>query len=364
MKFHRTALFLLGLPIVLAVVFLLWPSPIQPVAWHPPKAPNLSDNLAVNQKLEAAEQLGLNHLNAAEDIAIDSQGTIFATDENRIAQLNPNNQSITTLVETKGQNLGLAWLNPKTLVVANQPLGLLLVDIHSKTIQPISNPTIHYANAVAVSADGSTVYFTDSSNRYYGEKWKYLYDLLEARPHGRLFAFDLKTGQFRQLLDQLYYPNGVALSPQENYLLVNETYRYRIRRFWLKGTKAGTSDIFADNLPGFPDGLSRDAQTGNYLAAMYTIRNPAIDWLHPHPWMKAQLAKLPRFIWPKPRHYGMVLVLNAQGQIIETLQDPQGKLFAISSARRIGSQLYIGTLHGGFVGRLNLKAAQLSAQQR
>jgi sugar lactone lactonase YvrE len=186
--------------------------------------------------------------------------------------------------------------------------------------------------------------------------------LLEAQPHGRLFAVDLKTGQFRQLADQLYYSNGVALSPQEDYLLVNETYRYRIRRVWLKGPKAGTTDIFADNLPGFPDGLSRDPQTDNYWAAMYTTRNPAIDMLHPHPWVKAQLAKLPRALWPKPKHFGMVVVLNPQGNIVDTLQDPSGTIFAVSSARRFGNQLYLGSLHGGFAGRLNLHTTELSAK--
>jgi sugar lactone lactonase YvrE len=258
--------------------------------------------------------------------------------------------------------LGLEWINPHVLAVANQPLGVLTVDTNTGKVTPIPNSTVHYANAMAVSQDGSTLYVSDSSDKYYGESWKYLYDLLEARPHGRLFAVDLKTGQFWQLADQLYYPNGVALSPQEDYVLVNETYRYRIRRIWLKGPHTGSSDIFADNLPGFPDGLSRDPQTGNYWAALYTIRNLAIDKLHPHPWIKAQLAKLPRELWPKPKHYGMVIVLNPQGNIVDTLQDPNGTIFAVSSARRIGNQLYLGSLHGGFAGRLNLHTTELSAK--
>jgi len=42
----------------------------------------------------------------------------------------------------------------------------------------------------------------------------------------------------------------------EKYLLINETGAGQIRRLWLKGALAGTSDVFVDGLPGAPDKLS------------------------------------------------------------------------------------------------------------
>lgn len=41
-------------------------------------------------------------------------------------------------------------------------------------------------------------------------------------------------------------------------------------RYWLKGPKQGTSDIFIDNLPGPPDGISiaEDGQT--YWVTIYS----------------------------------------------------------------------------------------------
>jgi sugar lactone lactonase YvrE len=255
----------------------------------------------------------------------------------------------------------LGWLNANTLIMANQPLGLFLVDITSKKSTRLHFPNIHYINAVAVDSQQGILYFTESSNRYYGEAWKYLYDLLEAKPYGSLYSYHLKTHRLTRLMNNLYYANGVALSPQKDYLLVNETYRYRIHRYWLTGTKAGTNDILIDNLPGFPDGLSLDAQTGHYWVALYTIRNPVLDWLHRSPFLKEQLAKLPRFLWPQPKHYGLILELSPQGHMMNTLQDPTGKIFAISSVRRVGSALYFGSLHGGFIGKYKLPETSVIA---
>ncbi len=42
-----------------------------------------------------------------------------------------------------------------------------------------------------------------------------------------------------------------VLAPDESYVLVADQFRYQIKRFWLKGEKAGQEDIFANNLPGF-----------------------------------------------------------------------------------------------------------------
>lgn len=41
-------------------------------------------------------------------------------------------------------------------------------------------------------------------------------------------------------------------------------------RYWLKGPKAGTSDVFMDNLPGPPDGISKAADGQNYWITIYS----------------------------------------------------------------------------------------------
>ena len=65
-----------------------------------------------------------------------------------------------------------------------------------------------------------------------------------------MIAYNPSSGQAKTLLDELYFANGVAISKNEDFVLINETYRYRIIRYWLKGPLQGQADIFIDNLPG------------------------------------------------------------------------------------------------------------------
>lgn len=136
--------------------------------------------------------------------------------------------------------------------------------------------------------------------------------------------------------------------------MINETYRYRIVRYWLKGPKAGTHDIFIDNLPGFPDNISSNRK-GIFWLALFTVRNEVVDKLHPFPFLKAQMSKLPKFFWPKPKPYGLILALNEQGAIIQSLHDPSGKyLKEITSAREYDGCLYLGSLHNDRIEKYKL----------
>ena len=62
--------------------------------------------------------------------------------------------------------------------------------------------------------------------------------------------------------------------------LVNETGSYRTLRYWLKGEKAGTSDIFADNLPSFPDNITFNGKD-RFWVAIYAPRTAIADTLAP-----------------------------------------------------------------------------------
>jgi sugar lactone lactonase YvrE len=355
MKKQSITMILAGFGMALAL-FLLWPSPIDPAGWTPPRSAGVWAALKPNHVFSHAERLAMSRVHASEDVLPDKDGSMIASDGERIVRLSADGRTLKTIARLGGQNLGLAWVDARTLAVANQPMGLFLLNTQTGGLRKLPAPNVRYPNGIVASPDGKMLYFTDSSDQYYGEPWKYMYDLLEARPHGRLFSLDLTAHRLTLLMDGLFYPNGIAISPQGDALLLNETYRYRIRRYWLKGPKSGSGDLFVENLPGFPDGLSRDDETGHYWVAMFTPRNNTADWLHRHPFLKSQLAKLPRFLWPRPRLYGMALVVSPEGKPVVRYEDPSGAINTLSSARKVGSMLYLGSLKGGFIGRLNLKA--------
>lgn len=87
-------------------------------------------------------------------------------------------------------------------------------------------------------------------------------------------------------------PYGVALSQNGDFVLVCETARYRITRYWLSGLSAGTSDVFVDNLPGFPDGASSNRK-GIFWVGLLGVRNALVDWPQWRPLLKMLLSFLP-----------------------------------------------------------------------
>ena len=343
-------------PAVLYV--LLAPSPIDAVAYTPEPGRPLDGVLAPDEALRSAELLARSHVLGPEDVAVDPYGRIYGGQaDGHIARLSADGETVEDFADTGGRPLGLAWSDPALrtfpLLVADAVQGLLSIgsggEITTLSTEAGSVP-FGFTDDLDVGPDG-TVYFSDASSVHGVDD--YLYDLLEARPYGRLLAFDPATSATTVLLDGLYFANGVAVSPQGDFVLVNETYRYRIRRYWLTGPRAGTSEIFLDRLPGYADGISSNG-TGTFWVAMFTVRNPLVEKrFHPRPFWKERLALLPRFLWPKPEPYGLVLGVDRDGEIVEALHDPGGeRVSEITSVEEVQGSLYLGTLHGDWIGRL------------
>lgn len=343
-----------GILSVFIVIFLLQAAPINPAPYTPPKSKKMTGVLAPNNLLQKAELLALGKINGPEEVTVDSHGRIYGgTQEGRIMRLLPDGK-LDIFAETQGRPLGIQFDNSKNLIVCDSYKGLISINPQGKikTLATSANGVpFKFTDALDISNDG-TIYFTDASSKY-GQN-EYLYDLFESKPNGRFLSYDPAIGKVKVLLKNLYFANGVALSQQEDFVLINETYRYRIIRYWLKGSKAGTHEIFIDNLPGFPDNISSNKK-GTFWLALFTVRNKTADKLHPYPFIKAQISKLPKALWPKPKPYGLVLALDEQGEIIQSLHDPTGKhLKEITSAREYGGYLYLGSLHNDRIGKYKL----------
>ncbi|MFZ5572625.1 MAG: SMP-30/gluconolactonase/LRE family protein [Thermodesulfobacteriota bacterium] len=345
---------IVGVLAILVILFLLQSAPIAPAAYSPPEPQELSGVLLPNNLLQQADLLALGKINGPEEVALDSQGRVYGgTQDGKIVRLLPDG-ALETFAETSGRPLGLQFDHNGNLIVCDAYKGLLSINPQGK-ISVLATAAdgipFQFTDALDIASDG-IIYFTDASSKYMQKE--YLYDLLESKPHGRFLSYDPATGQVKVLLKDLYFANGVALSRQEDFVLINETYRYRIVRYWLKGAKAGTHEIFMDNLPGFPDNISSN-HAGTFWLALFTVRNKIVDSLHPYPILKAQLSKLPKALWPKPKPYGLVLALDEQGKITHALHDPTGKhLKEITSAREHEGYLYLGSLHNDRIGKYQL----------
>ena len=75
-------------------------------------------------------------------------------------------------------------------------------------------------DCVDVAKDGM-IYFTDAANIY--SLKDFILDVSDGRPHGRLLSYDPTTKETKVLLHDLYFANGVAVSPNQNYVIFCET---------------------------------------------------------------------------------------------------------------------------------------------
>jgi len=346
--------FLVALPII---ALTLTSSKINSVAWNPPPAPAMNGPYALNELLKQSELLGVGAVVGAEDVAVDQEGLVYGgTHDGKIVRIHADGRT-EAWADTGGRPLGLHFDKRGNLIVADSYKGLLSIDPQaniSVLSRSAEGQAFAFCDDLDIAADGK-IYFTDASSKWTHSD--YDMDLLETRPYGRLLVYDPDSQSTSVLARDLYFANGVALSHDEDFVLVNETWRYRVMRYWIKGPKQGELDVFIDNLPGFPAGISADNQ-GRLWLALATERKADLDAIHPYPWLKNLVTKLPEFLQPQAARFGFVLGLDQQGKVIANLQDPSGEhLYEITSVQEHGGYLYFGSLSNDRIGRLPISKA-------
>lgn len=354
--------FLLGFFLVGGLLVLLstLPAPrgIEPAAYRPSRPSPLEGALAPNRALEAVELLGEGWLDGPEDVEPVGDGTLLAgTADGSIRHLVPTADGYRgeLFARTGGRPLGLDRDPTGTLWVADSERGLVAIGSEGEVaavVDEVAGLPVAFADDVDTGPDGR-VFFSDASRRHDAEAL--FLETLEARPWGRLIEHEPGSGESRVLLDGLYFANGVAVAADGRFVLVAETFRYRVSRHWLSGPRAGETEIFVDYLPGFPDGISSDGRGGFWLA-IYSLRSRLLDrFLHPRPRLKRLVARLPAALRPPPRPYGLVLALDGDGRIVSSLHDPEGERYPfVTSVEEHAGRLYLGSVEGRAIGRYAL----------
>ncbi|HEX4549684.1 SMP-30/gluconolactonase/LRE family protein [Pseudomonas sp.] len=356
MRLRRVLLLLL----ILVIAFLLlMPTKVQPVAWKPSAAPSLSDGVyAQNHRLKASKQIGPGDIDGPEALLLEGDYLITGLHDGRLIRTSLDGKQRQVLSDTGGRPLGLARHPNGLLVVADGVKGLLSLDAQGQLI-PLATEAngvpFGFTDDVAIDKSGHYAYFSDASSR-----WGYGHDgeaIIEHGGDGRLLRYDFQTGKTSVLLDKLEFANGVTLGPDDAYVLVNETGAYRISRYWLSGPKAGTHDLFIDNLPGLPDNLAFNG-SNRFWVALYAPRSALLDGTAGHPWLRKMIVRA-LTVLPKPvEKRGFVLGLDLEGKVIANLQDASsGNYSPITTAREYGEWLYLGSLKATHMARLPLADA-------
>tara|TARA_B100000963_G_scaffold343100_1_gene344589 strand:- start:404 stop:1555 length:1152 start_codon:yes stop_codon:yes gene_type:complete len=269
------------------------------------------------------EQIAVGNVNGPEAIAFDNNGLMYtANEDGRIIVLNRDGSNPQDYAQTGGRPLGLKFDLQGNLIVADAFQGLLSIDTAGQiTVLSTGFGGLPFmlTDDLDIGSDG-TIYFSDASSvnnlGNHTNDW--------GEPNGRLLSFNPNTNITSLLLDSLYFANGVALSNDESYLVVNETALGVTRRYWLTGPNAGQTDVFSNIYQNiglvFPDNITHNDDNLFWVA---TFNGP-------------------------------VLGIDDNGQIIYQLNFDANLFIQNTSAIQFNDTLYLGTLHDSIIGKITI----------
>ena len=277
--------------------------------------------------------MAINNVNGPEAVAFSEEGLMYTGNEDgRIIVLSRDGSNPYDFVDTGGRPCGLKFNPQGDLIVADAYNGLLSINMAGEiTVLSTEYGGVPFllTDDLDISSDGM-IYFSDASSVYNLENSEDDWN----QANGRLLSYNPITEQTTLLLDSLYFANGVALNHDESFVLVNETWRGHVRRYWLSGPNEGQTDIFAniyDNI-------------GWVFIDNITFNDESIFWV--------------------ATFNGPVVGLDTLGQIVYQFNFNNSLLEGNTSAIQYNDTLYLGALHENHMGIIPIPEEILSTSQR
>lgn len=374
---------ILGVILLLAVVFdIRWSKNrlkvlnrayVSPTLVEMDKIPSIDPStnslFSQNDALKSARPIGLGIIDGPEDMVIDDEGNLFAGTRNGDIYRfkGPNYTQHELYVHIGGRPLGCQVDRDGSLVFCVAGMGLyrvtkkreviaLSIQTNRSLMSINDDSRVRMADDLDIAPDGR-IFYTDPTTRYEISAW--LTDALEGRGNGRLLCYDPKDGSTRTVLQGLVFANGVCLTYDGESVLVAETWAARIKRYWISGAKAGKSELFMDNLPGYPDNINRSSD-GNYWVALVGTRSPTFDLALRLPsFRKRMIRRVAPDNWLMPNsNQGCVIKFDGAGHALKTLWDSnEGNHPQVTSVREHMGKLYLGGVFNNRIGELDMPEA-------
>lgn len=246
----------------------------------------------------------------------------------------------------------------------------------------------------AGTGGGDVIYISDVSTKW--DLPNCIKSIIEHDSTGRLLKYDIYSRKVTVAATDFVFPNGVQITDNKEAVIVCELGRQRLMRTFIKGQKAGKTELFAE-LPGECDNIRRSANSEQetYWVAYASVRNAT------NPLLADRLAGMPlvrkflvRFSYLAgslieavgnlynvdalksygysmksgvqflflllASDYGMITEVNANGKIITAYSSPDGKTTHLSEVCEIKGEtderiLYIGSYSNSYLARLVVK---------
>ncbi|RVW70746.1 Protein strictosidine synthase-like 5 [Vitis vinifera] len=288
------------------------PVPIHEFSQQPMVVPKLNSRM-----LQGSEMIGVGKLLGPEDIAYHPDSHLIYTGcaDGWVKRVTLNDSVVQNWAFTGGRPLGVALGRHGQLIVADAEKGLL-----------------------EVTTDGMVKTLTDEAE--------------EGRPHGRLMSFDPSTKETKVLVRDLFFANGVIVSPDQNSVIFCESVMKMCLKYYIQGERKGSMDKFIDNLSGTPDNILYDGE-GHYWIALPMGNSLAWDLALKYPWIRKVVAIMERYkVRPHMEKNGGVLVVDLEGNPTAYYYDPG--LSEVTSGVKIGNHLYCGSITTRYMIRLDI----------
>lgn len=345
----------------------LWPVPIDPQPWTPSADAGFTGPFAPNDRLADLALLDLDGFHGPEDVVIaneDGRDIVYTTSQDGvIIRIDTEANKASVFAQTGGVPLGMERDDQGNFVIADAFRGLLSVSPDGQTVTVLTDSfagqPIKYADDLDIAANG-VIYFSDASTKFGAQAigstlGASLMEISEHGNTGRVLAFDPSTGETSLVKDGFSFSNGIAMCPESDCILVNETGEYRVHKLFVDGPRKGDSEILIDNLPGFPDNINPGSIVDGkqtYWLGLASPRSKELDDVAQKPFMRALSYRLPESFRMSPTHYSIVIQVDENGQILQTLQDPEGSYPVTTGAIEGSGWLYVTSLVTHQLGRI------------
>ncbi len=318
--------------------------------------PPLDGALSPNDRLDSCTVLG-EPLPDVDDVVAASDGTVYVSAGNRVLRISGDELATRTLVaEFEGEAGGLAIHPDGRLLVCVAGRGLAAIDPadpNPRWLEIADGHAFVGLTSVSASPDGR-IFAVEGSTGRTPDQWRH--DLMEKRSSGRLVVCGPELKDATVLLRDLPYPYGVTVAADGNSLWLTESWAHRLSRFQLTANGLGQGDVIAGNLPGYPARLHPDGN-GGFLLGLFARRTHLIEFvlkeddfreemmqtMPPDYWIAPALAGgsdclEPMQIgavkalgiqkpWAPPRSYGLLVHLDAEGEVTDSLHSRAGGRF-------------------------------------
>eukprot|EP00960_Hanusia_phi_P011304 330395-Hanusia_phi.AAC.3 len=272
-----------------------------------------------------------------------------------------------------GRLLGGKFQSDQTLYVACALKGLLRVEFDKSfarrpSIEIVYSLGVALADDIAIGPITKKVYFSVATDilpwRSTKDQDRFdivgvsILDCIRGKLTGQVMEYNPQTDSVNVLAEGLWFANGLAVSPDESYLLVAETFAARLTKIWLRRPERGRRDVLASHFPGYIDGVTIDPVARTAWVAVPTPAPRLAGIIAslpgdlPDQIIRSLLMLLPSWMLPSQSPYSCLVEVSLEdGSILQEIQDPDGqRMRMVTSVVIRNGNLYLGSLETDFIG--------------